>query len=398
MADRKQALPLSLYVHTPWCVRKCPYCDFNSHELRRELQSTLYVQALLRDLDYALMTTAPRPLQSIFIGGGTPSLLPAAAYAELLGGIAKRLPLAAGIEITMEANPGTVEADRFRGYRDAGINRLSLGIQSFDDRQLQRLGRIHDSAQARRAVETADAAGFDSINLDLMFGLPGQLQDEALADLETAVAFDPAHLSWYQLTIEPNTVFYKQPPVLPDDEVIWPMQQAGQALLSCHGYRQYEVSAYARPGKRCRHNLNYWRFGDYLGIGAGAHSKLTDPATNVIRRQARHRIPETYMQHAGTSRAIGENRVLAEADKVFEFMLNVLRLSDGVPLSLLQQHTGISPVAIHETLQQGRRKKLLRDSERRLQPTARGRRFLNDLIGLFLPDQEPVPVAGMTML
>ena len=394
MTEPAQALPFSLYVHTPWCVRKCPYCDFNSHELRTDLQSALYVKALLGDLDNALAAVSERPLQSIFIGGGTPSLFPAESYAELLDGIAMRLSLAEDIEITIEANPGTVEADRFRGYRAAGINRLSLGIQSFSDRQLQQLGRIHDSAQAGRAIETAAAAGFDNINLDLMFGLPDQEHDQALVDLETAVSFGPQHVSWYQLTIEPNTVFYKQPPVLPDDDTLWSMQQSGQKLLAGHGYRQYEVSAYARAGKRCRHNLNYWRFGDYLGIGAGAHSKLTDPRTGIITRQARHRIPETYMQHAGTARALAEEHVLSDADAVFEFMLNAMRLNDGVPATLLEQQTGITPSRIEQHLQRARQQKLLCSDSECLKPTARGRRFLNDLVALFLPGQEVMPLSG----
>ncbi len=393
--NRQQALPLSLYVHTPWCVRKCPYCDFNSHELRGALQPQAYVQSLLRDLDHALDSLGiKRPLRSIFIGGGTPSLLPAASYATLLDGIAQRLPLAADCEITMEANPGSVEAERFRGYFEAGINRLSLGIQSFNDTHLQRLGRIHDSEQAQQAIATARAAGFDNINLDLMFGLPAQTPEQALADLQTAINEQPAHLSWYQLTLEPNTVFYKQPPVLPDDDQIAAMQQAGQALLASHGYQQYEVSAYAQPGQRCRHNLNYWRFGDYLGLGAGAHSKITDPASGVITRQARHRIPESYMHYAGTARVISDERTLSQADAVFEFMLNVLRLNQGVPVSLLQQHAGISPAVIHGHLQRARRQKLLYKSDRRLQATVRGRRFLNDLIGMFLPDNETVSSQG----
>jgi len=392
MAEHPSLPPLSLYVHVPWCVRKCPYCDFNSHELRRDLPSKRYVQALLADLDQAVTGVALRPLLSIFIGGGTPSLLPAPAYAELLDGIAARLPLADDIEITMEANPGTVETDRFRGYREAGLNRLSLGIQSFSNRHLQDLGRIHDGRQAVQAIETARAAGFDNLNLDLMFGLPQQTPEQALVDLETAIGFEPEHLSWYQLTIEPNTVFYKQPPVLPDEDCLWDMQREGQKLLARHGYRQYEVSAYARRGRRCRHNLNYWRFGDYLGIGAGAHSKLTDNR-GFIRREARHRIPEAYLQSAGRPSSIVDQRTLDPADVVFEFMLNALRLTDGVPGTLFVRHTGLPADVLDGPLQQARTRKLLRAGDR-LQPTARGRRYLNDLIGLFLPEVEPVSMHG----
>lgn len=394
MTEIRQKLPLSLYVHIPWCVRKCPYCDFNSHEQRAALQVGAYIGALLRDLDHAMTTADRRPLQSIFIGGGTPSLFPAAGYDELLEGIYRRLPVADDIEITLEANPGTVEAERFKGYRAAGINRLSLGIQSFSNEQLSTLGRIHDSAQAECAIEIAAGSGFHSMNLDLMFGLPEQQPDAAIADLEKAISFDPAHLSWYQLTIEPNTGFYKKPPRLPDDDRIEAMQKSGQELLKTHGYEQYEVSAYAQSGWRCRHNLNYWRFGDYLGIGAGAHGKITDPETGVITRQARHRVPETYMKLAGTAAAVAEDRTLNEDDAVFEFMLNALRLNHGVPFSLLQEHAGVPPWRIQAALQQARRHKLLRNSKRRLQTTVRGRRFLNDLIGLFLPDGSTAAMRG----
>ena len=381
--------PLSLYVHTPWCVHKCPYCDFNSHELRGELESQAYVNALLRDLDHAIKSSLDqRPLQSIFIGGGTPSLLPAASYVELLEGIARRVPLADDLEITLEANPGSVEAQRFQGYRAAGINRLSLGIQSFHDDKLQQLGRIHDSGQARRAIDIARAAGFDNVNLDVMFGLPEQTPAQALADLQTAVDELPAHVSWYQLTIEPNTVFYKQPPVLPDDDAVAAMQEAGQALLAWHGYAQYEVSAYAQTDRRCRHNLNYWQFGDYLGIGAGAHAKMTEPASGIIRRQARHRVPASYMQLAGSRQAITEDRPLDATDTVFEFMLNALRLTDGVPMALFQQRTGMAPDVIRAQLEQARQRQLLCANDDYLRPTAHGRLFLNDLIGLFMPEEE----------
>lgn len=386
MFEFQQAPPLSLYVHIPWCVRKCPYCDFNSHEHRGAIPGREYVAALLRDLDQALAAVAGRSLRSIFIGGGTPSLLPPGCVAELLEGIARRVSLDQSIEITLEANPGTVETGRFRAFRGAGVNRLSLGIQSFNDPHLKALGRIHDSKAARYAIASAQAAGFQAINLDLMFGLPDQTVAQALADLETAIACQPDHLSWYQLTIEPNTVFYKRPPTLPDDDRLWIMQKRGQALLKAHGYRQYEISAYARPGQRCAHNLNYWCFGDYLGIGAGAHSKLTDAGGGFIQRQARHRLPAAYTERAGSSDAITGIRALNCDDAIFEFMLNSLRLHDGVPVSLFQQRAGLPPVLIDNRLRQARRHGLLRNDPRRLHPTARGRRYLNDLVALFLRD------------
>lgn len=385
MFEFSRPLPLSLYIHIPWCVRKCPYCDFNSHELRGDLPGADYVAALLHDLDYTLENFSPQPLQSIFIGGGTPSLLPAGHMANLLDGISDRLRLKDDIEITMEANPGTVETKRFRDFHAAGINRLSIGVQSFSNEQLVKLGRIHGGSEAKRAIQTAGDAGFDNFNIDLMFGLPGQSVDEALADLHRAIAFQPAHISWYQLTIEPNTVFYKRPPVLPDDDSLWTMQTSGRRLLQEHGYQQYEVSAYARDGKRCRHNLNYWRFGDYLGIGAGAHAKLTDINSGTIRRQARHRLPLAYLQKAGSAAAIADDRLLDQNDAVFEFMLNALRLNRGVPLSLLERRSGVPAGCIQAIVDHARQQKLLSRNAGRLQPTARGRRFLNDLISRFLP-------------
>lgn len=394
MFEFSQPPPLSLYVHVPWCVRKCPYCDFNSHERRGAVPGHEYVAALLRDLDYALPAVAGRSLQSIFIGGGTPSLLSPACIDELLTGIAQRLSLDTSIEITLEANPGTMEAGRFRGFRAAGINRLSLGIQSFNPVQLKVLGRIHDGIAARAAIESAQSAGFNAINLDLMFGLPDQTVAEALVDLEAAIGYQPAHLSWYQLTVEPNTVFYKYPPNQPDDDSLWSMQQQGQALLKSNQYSQYEVSAYALAGERCRHNLNYWRFGDYLGIGAGAHSKLTDASRGLIQRQARHRVPDAYMHLAGSEAAVTDTRLPGRADVVFEFMLNALRLSRGVPLSLFERHTGLHPDAVESGLVRARQLGLLRHDARRLCPTARGRRFLNDLVALFLCEESQAAVCG----
>lgn len=385
------APPLSLYVHIPWCVRKCPYCDFNSHELRQDLPAHEYVDALVRDLDFAIneFDIGDRIIRTIFIGGGTPSLLPPAELARLLEHVANRIELAHDCEVTLEANPGSVEAGRFSGFQRAGVNRLSMGIQSFNDQHLQVLGRIHDSTQARHAIAEAMRADFAAVNLDLMFGLPDQTLEQAMADLGTAIEFGPTHVSWYQLTIEPNTVFYSRPPTLPDEDWIWDMQQQGRARLQQSGYRQYEVSAYARTGQHCRHNLNYWRFGDYIGIGAGAHGKISDPRNGMIVRQSRHRIPKSYMQHAGTAAAVAEQRTLSPDDIRFEFMLNALRLCDGVPLTLFQAHTGLMPSELEPILQQARERGWLQADPSRLCTTPLGARYLNDVIGLFLLDDKP---------
>ncbi|RQW80343.1 MAG: radical SAM family heme chaperone HemW [Methylococcus sp.] len=335
------APPLSLYIHIPWCVRKCPYCDFNSHRAEAEPPERDYIAALLADLETECADAGTRPIESIFIGGGTPSLFSAEAISQLLAGVRQRVTVAADAEITLEANPGTAEAGKFRGFRQAGINRLSIGIQSFNDAQLQRLGRIHGRAEALRAVELARAAGFDNLNLDLMFGLPGQTHADALADLRTAIDLQPEHLSYYQLTLEPNTVFHKYPPRLPEDEAIWAVQEAGQALLAEHGYQQYEVSAYARSTRRCRHNLNYWRFGDYLGIGAGAHGKITCMQTGDIQRTAKIRHPQHYLDAAGQPERQGTRTGVEPADLRFEFLMNALRLREGFPGSLFRDRTGL---------------------------------------------------------
>ncbi|MCW5569337.1 MAG: radical SAM family heme chaperone HemW, partial [Dokdonella sp.] len=339
------APPLSLYIHIPWCVKKCPYCDFNSHALREGIPLGTYVDALLADLDGDLADfgeAARRPLASVFFGGGTPSLFTPAAIGRILDGVAARLAFAPGAEVTLEANPGTIEHGRFDGYRTAGVNRVSFGVQSFDDAMLARLGRIHSSDEATRAIDEARAAGFDNINLDLMYALPHQDLAGALADLERAVALAPEHLSHYQLTLEPNTLFAAKPPPLPDSDSAWDMQEHGQALLAAHGYLQYEVSAYARGGRRSAHNLNYWTFGDYLGVGAGAHAKLTDTTTGTIRRRAKQRTPRAYLEHAAGPRRIATDTVVAAADLPFEFMMNALRLVDGVPMALFAQRTGLS--------------------------------------------------------
>ena len=375
--------PLSLYIHVPWCIRKCPYCDFNSHKAGAELPEQEYVAALLADLDSDLQWVQGRPVETLFFGGGTPSLLSAEAYRTLFAGLRQRLDITADAEITLEANPGTFEADKFAAYREAGINRLSIGIQSFQDEQLQALGRVHDAGQAQRAVEMARAAGFDNFNLDLMHGLPGQTTELALADLKTALAFKPPHLSWYQLTIEPNTEFWSKPPQLPEDDTLWDIQEAGSELLAAHGLEQYEVSAFARPGQEARHNLNYWRFGDYLGIGAGAHGKIIrimDGQLSLLRTR-KTRLPKDYLNPekdclAGTETIRGE-------DLGMECLMNALRLKQGIPVSDFAERTGISPGLIAKPINEGIQKGLLEQGDH-LKATAKGQLFLNELLALFL--------------
>ncbi|TCK16510.1 radical SAM family heme chaperone HemW [Marinobacterium mangrovicola] len=375
--------PLSLYVHIPWCVRKCPYCDFNSHAQRDELPETEYVDALLVDLDAELDEVQGRPLQSIFIGGGTPSLFSPEAIARLLHEIEQRIPFVDAIEITMEANPGTFEQARFRGYREAGVNRLSIGVQSFNTDSLKALGRIHNGDEAITAARYARDL-FPRLNLDLMHGLPGQSPEQALADLQQAIDLRPDHLSWYQLTIEPNTEFHARPPQLPVDEALWEIQERGQQLLERSGYHQYEISAYAQQGCQARHNINYWQFGDYIGIGAGAHGKLTRMKDGEIQILRRHKIrqPAAYMDPI--RRLGGENRVEQE-DLGFEFMLNAMRLTDGVDANLLIERTGIDLVKFSPIIREAKHKGLLEDYDTKIVPTPQGRLFLNDLLTLFLP-------------
>ena len=384
--------PLSLYIHLPWCVRKCPYCDFNSHAVTGEpLPEAEYLAALVRDLEFSLPQIWGRRITSIFIGGGTPSLFSGTAINELLSALHARLNFNPAIEITLEANPGTADSEHFHDYRATGVNRLSIGVQSFSDEHLQSLGRIHDADAARRAIDTARAAGFDNINLDLMFGLPGQTMNSALQDLEIAIEPALQHISWYQLTIEPNTVFYSRPPPLPDDDLVWEMQESGQALLSQHGYEQYEVSAYASAGRRSRHNLNYWEFGDYLGIGAGAHSKITDVGNPCVRRFARHRMPAGYMQLAGTDAAVVSERTLSRNDLVVEFMLNALRLVHGFPPDLFTQRSGIPLYDIRTPLSDAEAREFIEWDIHKIAPTQHGRRYLNDLIACFMQDGKPRP-------
>jgi len=374
--------PLSLYIHVPWCVRKCPYCDFNSHEARGALPEGEYVAALLADLESALPQVWGRPVLTVFIGGGTPSLLSVSALDALLSGVRARLPLAVDAEITLEANPGTVEAGKFRGFRSAGVNRLSLGIQSLNDRHLQALGRIHDAGEARRAAELA-LATFDNVNLDLMYGLPGQTQKGAEADIAALIALTPQHVSAYHLTIEPNTYFHRYPPAVPDDDAAAAMQEAVETRLAAAGYAHYETSAFARPGRQGRHNLNYWNFGDYLGIGAGAHSKIS--FKNNILRYSCARQPKAYLTQLAAGSAVSERRELSVAELPGEFMMNALRLNDGFELSLFADRTGLDLTHVLPVLDQAEARGLLLRDHRSVRPTPLGRRFLNDLLALFLP-------------
>lgn len=375
-----QQPPLSLYIHIPWCVKKCPYCDFNSHHLTQTLPEKAYVQALIQDLEHDLTWISPRPIQSIFIGGGTPSLFSAEAYKELFMQLQQRLEFAPNIEITLEANPGTFEAQKFAAYKELGINRLSIGVQSFNNTQLKKLGRIHTGEQAEKAIIQAQQAGFNRLNLDLMHGLPEQTPTQALDDLQRALAFNPQHVSWYQLTIEPNTAFYNAPPVLPDDERLWEIQQLGQSLLAKHGLVQYEISAYARAGKQAKHNLNYWQFGDYLGIGAGAHGKLTLVADNRIVRTQKKRMPKSYLS---TRQYMAKQSDIAPAQRSLEFMLNALRLKKGVKKELFSQRTGQALNDIAKPIAQAQAQGLLQASASRIIPSQQGLLFLNNLLGLF---------------
>ena len=379
--------PLSLYVHLPWCIRKCPYCDFNSHEMRAaELPEQRYLDALMADLEAALPLIWGRTVHSIFIGGGTPSLFSPDAIDRLLGGIRARLRLAADCEITLEANPGTFERDRFRAFRAAGVTRLSVGVQSFNDGFLSALGRVHDRAQALAAVEEA-AQAFDTFNLDLMYALPGQTLADLATDLGTALALAPPHLSLYHLTIEPNTVFAKYPPALPDEDSASDMLDLVTDLTGAAGLYRYEVSAYARDGHRCWHNLNYWQFGDYLGLGAGAHSKLS--FAHRVVRQVRFREPRLYMDRALAGNALAQNTEVSRAELAFEYMLNALRLKDGFALPQFTERTGLPVTAIAQALEQAERRGLIERDLGRVRPSVRGFDFLNDLQALFLPPNGP---------
>jgi putative oxygen-independent coproporphyrinogen III oxidase len=379
--------PLTLYIHLPWCVRKCPYCDFNSHEVREAIPEQAYVEALIADLEQDLPLVWGRTVEAIFIGGGTPSLFSPASIGRLLGAVRARVPLRPGAEITLEANPGTVDRERFRGFHEAGVNRLSLGIQSFQPGLLEAIGRIHDDRQALAAVRAAQDADFDNLNLDLMFGLPGQDIETTLADLHSAVALQPAHLSWYELTFEPNTWFYRHPPARADEDARWYMQQAGAALLREAGYERYEVSAWARPGRECRHNLNYWRFGDYLGIGAGAHAKLTDAARQTVTRYAKSRHPRSYLETARGRGRFDSVTPLTAADAVLEFAMNALRLDAGFTADAFSAATGLPFSAAARALGASIGRGLLEREGDVIRCTALGRRHLDELLQYWMVEE-----------
>ena len=385
-------LPLTLYVHYPWCVQKCPYCDFNSHTLKAEGQEAAYIEALLQQLDRTLPLIWGRPVQSIFFGGGTPSLMSEAGLSYFLTQAQMRLGFGSEIEITLEANPGTVDYEKFAGFRQAGVNRLSIGIQSFEDDKLHALGRIHSSQEAKRAVEAVQSAGFDNFNLDLMFALPQQTLDQAVADIEQAIALTPPHISHYQLTLEPNTPFYRQPPPLPEMELADEMQAVCQQKLAEAGYQHYEVSAYAQSDFQCQHNLNYWQFGDYIGLGAGAHGKLTLPAEQRVIRTQMPASPGAYLQMMQQSQqqplfsieTVGRVTEVAAEALIFEFMLNALRLQQPLEKALFTQRTGLPFAQVADTLQHLQDKGLMQQTETHFGLTARGQQFLNDVVAEFL--------------
>lgn len=375
-------IPLSLYIHTPWCIQKCPYCDFNSHTLKQVLPEETYIEALIKDLTLSLFHTQDRPIASIFIGGGTPSLFSPAAIEQLLKEIQQRVTFENNIEITLEANPGTVEQIRFQGFLEAGINRLSMGIQSFEDSHLKKLGRIHSSADAKKAIEAAFLAGFQRINLDIMYGLPSQTTLEALSDIKTAIQYHPEHISWYQLTLEENTPFYHHPPTLPNDEICWEILKTGQSCLEAGGYLQYEVSAYAQKEGFCRHNLNYWEFGDYLGIGAGACSKITDMKDGAIRRILKKKHPQQYLNSKNDF--ISHEKIVSPSDLPLEFMMNALRLNKPLKIALFEQRTGLSMQSVQKSLERAYQAGWLTQDDQTIQLTEQGYLFLNDVVEAFM--------------
>lgn len=386
LSGLKNPPPLSLYIHIPWCVRKCPYCDFNSHEIKngqpkQEIPETAYVQALIRDLEQATPLIWGRKIHSIFFGGGTPSLFSASAIEQILSSVRALTPLEYDAEITLEANPGTVDSANFLGYKEAGINRVSLGIQSFNDRNLKALGRIHNCEQALTSVALA-LKTFDRVNLDVMYALPAQSLEDAIQDAKTACTLNPAHLSFYHLTLEPNTPFHRTPPSLPDDDLSACMQENIEETLAQHGYENYETSAFAQKNMQCQHNLNYWTFGDYLGIGAGAHSKLS--FHDKIIRQSRHKHPKRYMENAENGTAVDQEWQIAQKDLGFEFMMNAMRLTNGIPIDLFQQRTGSPFLTLQRGIKQAQAKGLLEISTENMQPTQLGKRFLNELLTIFL--------------
>ena len=377
--------PLALYVHLPWCVRKCPYCDFNSHQAPPQLPGREYAAALLADLELDLPLVWGRAVQSIFFGGGTPSLFDAEWVSDLLDGFRARIRVSPHAEITLEANPGTTEHGSFSAYRDAGINRVSLGAQSFKNASLRRLGRIHGSDEIEMAVESIRSAGINNFNIDLMYGLPEQSLGDAVDDVRRALDCRPSHLSHYQLTLEPNTAFYANPPELPDEEVCWDMAEQCGTVLKDAGFGQYEISAWARKGFQCRHNLNYWRYGDFLGIGAGAHSKITLPAEQSVRRRVRQRLPQAWLQAMQTGKWLVEDRLINAEERVFEFFLNQLRLYDGVLKEQFAPRTGVAWDRVSERVENAVNRGLLTDNNAVLKPTALGWRFTNETQAMFLP-------------
>lgn len=378
----KLDVPISLYIHLPWCVKKCPYCDFNSHGLKDELPEKKYVAAVIQDLKHDLKWLQNRPLTSIFFGGGTPSLFSGEAIAMILNAVRDYCDCKDSLEVTLEANPGTFDQQHFEGYFEAGVNRLSIGVQSFQDQKLKTLGRIHNSDQVFQTLEKLKRIGFSNFNIDLMYALPEQTIDDALFDLKTALQFSPTHLSWYQLTLEPNTYFYKHPPKLPNDELSWQIQTAGYQLLAEVGFEHYEVSAFSKPNMQSKHNLNYWLFGDYLGVGAGAHSKLTDLETREITRLIKFKHPADYLSH--NENYVMEHRQVMKYELPFEFMLNALRLNQELNLILFEERTGLSQELLLPMLTQAIQKNLLVMSENTISKTELGRNFLNDLVKLFL--------------
>ena len=382
--ETASSIPISLYIHIPWCVKKCPYCDFNSHEASMSFDEQGYINALINDLEVELPHIHDRLLISIFIGGGTPSLFSPESLDMLLSSIREYLNLYSNIEITLEVNPGTVEAKKFFEYKEVGINRLSIGIQSFHDKSLKLLGRIHDADEAKEAILICKEAGFGNFNLDIMYGLPNQTVDNALLDLTQAVEQSPTHISWYQLTIEPNTAFSSNPPQIPNDDITWDMQKEGQEFLKHSDFHRYEISAYTKKKFASIHNTNYWEFGDYIGIGAGAHSKVTNASEGKIERYSRHKIPKRYIELAGSKAVITEKRLLNASEIPLEFMMNALRLTDGVPSKLFFERTGLSMDTIAKELKYAEKGGLLESHQNKIIPSSQGQRYLNDLLEIFM--------------